>query len=231
LLSGSEFWITTTAGSPLETYYTFPLDSNWHYIVGLYDGTNQIIYVDGIQVSISNRGAVTLATTGGSYPNLHIGRYYYNTSWNYVNSGSMIDEVRIYNRALTQAEITDLYNNYGYTTINYPGREIVSTYMSNGPTNTIGTEQTSTDITATAMTITPNETPCRHNICTVTVSVTWTNNGGISESFVPNITIDTVPISPAPYLSESLAPTASVTKSFVISNLAVGTHNICPYPN
>ncbi len=105
-------------------------------------------------------------------------------------------------------------------------------YASPEPTfSSIGTEELPAIITATLMTITPNETPCRHNICTVTVNVTWTNNGGTSDSFVPNLTIDTVPISPAPYTPESLVPTASVTKSFVISNLAVGTHSICPYPN
>ncbi len=105
-------------------------------------------------------------------------------------------------------------------------------YTSPEPTfSSIGTEQTPPNITATLMTITPSETPCRHNICTATVDVTWTNNGGSTGSFVPNITIDTVAISPDPYPSQELAPTISVTKSFVISNLAVGTRNICPYPN
>ena len=54
----------------------------------------------------------------------------------------LIDEVRIYNRALTQAEITDLYNNYGYTTTAYAGRVLVRKYCSPEPTwGTWGTEE------------------------------------------------------------------------------------------
>jgi len=37
----------------------------------------------------------------------------------------IIDEVRIYNRALSEEEISDLYNYYGYTTENYAGRVLV----------------------------------------------------------------------------------------------------------
>jgi len=53
----------------------------------------------------------------------------------------LIDDVRIYNRALTDAEISDLYNNYGYTTTNYPGRVLVRKYTSPEPTTSVGTEE------------------------------------------------------------------------------------------
>ncbi len=206
-------------------------DNSWHHIVGIRNGINGYVYIDGILRGTNP--AVDNRTYGYATENTYIGANHFigpgDTIQYYFNG--LIDEPRIYNRALTPAEITDIYNNYGYTTTNYPGRELVRKFASPAPTYATGTEQTPTDITATLMTITPNETPCRHNICTVTVSVTWTNNGAIPESFVPNIAIDTVPIFPAPYPSEELAPSASVIKSFVISGLAVGTRNICPSPN
>ncbi|MDI6806682.1 MAG: hypothetical protein QMD14_02595, partial [Candidatus Aenigmarchaeota archaeon] len=52
-----------------------------------------------------------------------------------------IDEVRIYNRALSAEEISDLYNNYGYTTTNYPGRVLVRKYALPEPTYSIGEEE------------------------------------------------------------------------------------------
>ncbi len=98
-------------------------------------------------------------------------------------------------------------------------------------TGTEETEVTPANITATLMTVTPSESPCRTGICTVTADVTWTNTGGTSGTFVPNITIDTITIDPPPYLSQALGAGASVTKSFILSGLTAGTHSICPYPN
>lgn len=107
----------------------------------------------------------------------------------------------------------------------------VRKYTSPEPTiQSISSEQTPSNITATNMTVTRSEIPCRVGICTVTVDVTWTNNGGISGDFIPNITIDGTPYS-SPYPLQSLGPGISVVKTFIISGLAVGTRSICPYPN
>ncbi len=109
----------------------------------------------------------------------------------------------------------------------------VHKYASPEPTiSAIGTEEViPANITATLMTVTPSESPCRTGICTVTVDVTWTNTGGTSGTFVPNITVDTITIDPPPYLSQALGTGTSVTKSFILSGLTSGTHAICPYPN
>jgi hypothetical protein len=106
--------------------------------------------------------------------------------------------------------------------------------VSTEPTfSSIGTEeaQSSANITATNMIITPSDTPCVAGTCTMTVDVTWTNTGGTSGSFVPNITIDTVAIYPDPFPSESLGAGLSVSHTFIVSGLTTGTHNICPSPN
>jgi len=53
---------------------------------------------------------------------------------------SLIDEVRIYNRALSGEEISDLYNNYGYTTPNYPNKVLVRKYTEPEPVAIVGEE-------------------------------------------------------------------------------------------
>ena len=90
---------------------------------------------------------------------------------------------------------------------------------------------TPANITATNMVITPSSTPCVSGSCTVTVDVTWTNTGGTSGSFAPNIKIDDVAITPAPLPSEELLAGASIIHTFIVSGMTTGIHNICPYPN
>lgn len=87
------------------------------------------------------------------------------------------------------------------------------------------------NITATNITATPSESPCIEGTCTVSVSVTWTNSGETSGTFTPNISIDTVPVSPEPYPSQALGAGLFVTKTFTVSGLTAATHSICPYPN
>lgn len=74
---------------------------NWYHIVATYDGTNKKMYING---SWDKTVASTGNISGNSYQ-FNIGQ---RNSDDYFNG--IIDEVRIYNRALTQAEVTALYN-------------------------------------------------------------------------------------------------------------------------
>jgi len=49
----------------------------------------------------------------------------------------LIDEIQFYNKFLSTSEISDLLNNYGYTTLNYPGKVLVRKYNSPEPTAVI----------------------------------------------------------------------------------------------
>ena len=81
-------------------------DNSWVHFVGVYDGTNLKVYENGVESSSNNVGSFTIA----SNPNdVGIGA---NGSGGDKFSG-LIDDVRIYNRALTQVEITELYNYSG----------------------------------------------------------------------------------------------------------------------
>ncbi|TSC60348.1 MAG: hypothetical protein LiPW15_226 [Parcubacteria group bacterium LiPW_15] len=78
--------------------------SVWHHVCGVLDGVghNLSIYIDGIgntkSTNVPNIGSIQSTYS-------HIGRY---NSPYYFNG--LIDEIRIYKRALSSAEITTIYN-------------------------------------------------------------------------------------------------------------------------
>ncbi len=76
------------------------LDTDWHHVAATYDGTTMNIYLDGLlKATDSNTGALQSSTS-----EVFIGNQ------NSINpfKGTM-DEVLIYNRALTEAEITEIH--------------------------------------------------------------------------------------------------------------------------
>ena len=75
---------------------TLPLNT-WSHVAGTYNGATLRVYVNGVQVASKAQSGTLLRTTSP----LRIGA---NTQWGEY-FGGRIDEVRIYNRALTQAEI------------------------------------------------------------------------------------------------------------------------------
>ena len=76
-------------------------DGEWHHLAGVYNGSNVLMYVDGaIQ---ADQGELTGLTETQTNYNFDIGDVYTN------RFQGMIDEVRVYNRALSEDEIGDLY--------------------------------------------------------------------------------------------------------------------------
>jgi len=82
-------------------------NNNWHHVIAVANrGTELRIYVDGVSV-----GNVTETTIGNIDTNnlLSIGNAYYSGSSHVLFNGS-IDEVGVWNRALTPTEMEKLYN-------------------------------------------------------------------------------------------------------------------------
>ncbi|MEM1971239.1 MAG: LamG domain-containing protein, partial [Candidatus Anstonellales archaeon] len=94
--NGKDYFVT----SP-NTYN----DGQWHYAVVTYDGSTLNLYVDGSLVA--TRTNITAIPHTSNTP-LVIGKDS-NDSKRYFRGD--IDEVRIYNRALTAQEVSDAYNN------------------------------------------------------------------------------------------------------------------------
>ncbi len=78
-------------------------DNKWHHVLGTYDGSNLKVYIDGV-LEDTHAGSGSLPIAIGP---LRIGADYQTTPANFFNG--LIDEVRVYNRALTASEIQDLY--------------------------------------------------------------------------------------------------------------------------
>ena len=73
--------------------------NTWTHLAATYDGTNERLYVNGtLAVTTAATGAITTSTGA-----LRIGA---NTIWSDEAFQGLIDEVRVYNRALTQTELT-----------------------------------------------------------------------------------------------------------------------------
>src|SRR5881628_60464 len=85
-------------------------DGSWHYAVGTFDGSSTLrLYVDGVQVASSVAPAGTVPDNTGTQP-VRIGANSLASSSPGYFTGN-VDEVRVYNRALTALEISDYYNN------------------------------------------------------------------------------------------------------------------------
>lgn len=133
-IGGSKKWTGVSAN-----------DGSWHHIVWVWrssDGNiklykdNLVAYQGTLQAGyVINHGTdrrLILAqeqdTVGDAFQS-------------YQAFKGIMDEVRIYNRYLSPDEIADLYNYYGYTTENYPGKVLVKKYATPEPTAVIGDER------------------------------------------------------------------------------------------
>jgi len=132
----------SSTGTPRISYYNLNWDTstsltlgNWYHIVGIYKGgnvetsTNTELYINGqiqtltITNSLNLTGAINTSNT-----NYAIGYYRASPSGSYFNGD--IDQVRVFNKALSSAEVGKLYGNgageiacaYTSTTgiVNYP---------------------------------------------------------------------------------------------------------------
>ena len=106
----------------VPTVVTLLEDGIWHHVAATYDGSIQKIYLDGVLLGIKdNAGSMNINTNhvfigsgGGS------SRYF----------NGLLDDIRIYNRALSDTEIDSL-GNIDYDGEPGPGKKIVGNYEVN----------------------------------------------------------------------------------------------------
>jgi len=113
--SGShEFWFGYTSYNKLDfkfnghsgtniSAFTYIADSDWHHLVGVYDGNDIYVFIDGAFDSTPMSYSDINDNTGS----VNIG---YTKYWDCCRFKGLVDEVSIYNRPLTGQEIIDLYN-------------------------------------------------------------------------------------------------------------------------
>lgn len=99
--------IVNTAGSyswdfrRSYSYTSIAGPEQWHFYTGTFDGGSRKVYIDGVLVSTDYQSGRILSNSN----NLVIGNQYGTGEWAHAE----MDDVRIYNRALSQSEIQQLF--------------------------------------------------------------------------------------------------------------------------
>ena len=98
--------VTDGAGSARGGPYSDHTDGDWHHVAIVWDGSRRYIYADGTEVAAdpADLGESLESCDGRLYLGAHKG-----LSSSYFWTG-MLDDTRIYNRALSPAEINALAN-------------------------------------------------------------------------------------------------------------------------
>ena len=99
-----EFGLAGVSGGDIGT--PIPTTGVWHHVAGTYDGSTIRLYVDGVE-EVSNSASGPLQTSSTS---LYIGNKPL-SSYSGDHFKGIIDEVRIYNRALSTQEINNTMSN------------------------------------------------------------------------------------------------------------------------
>ena len=96
------FDVSTTGGLCRADAVNGSVTTNWVHLVGVYDGQNCYLYIDGVEAKRSPMAGTILADNYA----LWIGN---NSLYTWRDFPGLIDELRIYNRALAPTEIGALY--------------------------------------------------------------------------------------------------------------------------
>ncbi|MFN7921626.1 MAG: malectin domain-containing carbohydrate-binding protein [Bryobacteraceae bacterium] len=114
---GAAFNVLTAAGNREIIYNVNITDGNWHLLTGTYNGATRVlsIYVDGALGNSTVLPAGEIMQIGGTGDQkVYIGGQKDNSSppvWEYLDA--TVDDVRIYNGALTAAEVSTLFTGGG----------------------------------------------------------------------------------------------------------------------
>ena len=88
-------------------------DNSWHHAVLVYDGSYNKLYVDGVFNSqVQNISGTTTpgCASNANYSDLSFSSYYLYGDYYPLSSTEDLDDIAIYNRALSANEVADLYN-------------------------------------------------------------------------------------------------------------------------
>ncbi len=156
---------------------------NWNYYSVTWDGSFVKFYLNGNQIGSNQPLSTTLQIIPNS--NLEIGRDASGLGNEHVDG--FIDEVRIYNRALSSAEIQQLYNAPGGApfSTSISGTNTICAGASTTLTTSGGTYSWSNGATTATINVSPNST--------TTYTVTVTNASGCTATASRTVTVNPSP--------------------------------------
>ncbi|OGS20367.1 MAG: hypothetical protein A3J83_07550 [Elusimicrobia bacterium RIFOXYA2_FULL_40_6] len=87
-------------------------ENEWHYVTGVFTGSQLKVYIDGQPSgsAVALSGALTYLSVGGSEP--RIGLWWGTPATSNSSFVGKIDEVKVYGKALSDAEVLAAYNSY-----------------------------------------------------------------------------------------------------------------------
>jgi hypothetical protein len=155
--------------------------TGWHLLTATFDGTTGILYVDNSAVASDTFTAPASAT----YP-LYIGRYYAGNGYDW---NGVIDEVRLFNRALNGGEVSAIYDYTGAPPTTQPAVSISAPAANTTVSNTVTVSATATgNTTITGVQFQLDGTNIGSAVTAVPYSVSWpttaTSNGTHSLSAI-----------------------------------------------
>ena len=101
------FGLDSTTGSSQAHSSSSMADDSWHMATGVRANTEIILYIDGVEVDRDT----TSSSIDVDSPPIYLGRRYTkSTNGSYHYYDGLIDDFRLYNRALSADEVQELYN-------------------------------------------------------------------------------------------------------------------------
>ncbi|MGD9971335.1 MAG: cadherin domain-containing protein [Sulfuricurvum sp.] len=101
-----EFAIETSGGRQYVQSTTVPLQNTWQHVAGVYDGSYIHLYINGIEESNTTLSGTLINPSNAL---LQFGQWAYST--NSRNFNGYLDEIKIYDQALTPGQIQTIYTN------------------------------------------------------------------------------------------------------------------------
>lgn len=155
-------------------------DDRWHHVAGTYDGTYVRLYVDGVQV-----GTGRLANAPIGYSSAAFNNNFYLGQWPSATCAlpynGLSDEVEVFNRALTEAEIRSIYNAaaVGKCIPPPPNHKPTAVIAAVNPTACTASGGTSVTLDGTGSSDPDGDT----------LTYNWTWNGGSATGATPTISL------------------------------------------
>ena len=121
---GLEFYAATSPTTYVVSPDAAPAiwDGKWHNVVGTFDGSSVRVYIDGQQVGSGSPDSSPIQYNLPTASNLVIGDYPWCPGLDFKGD---IDEVKVFNRALSPAEISLGYRGFQPTAVPLPVRPIL----------------------------------------------------------------------------------------------------------
>ena len=108
LTNNGTFTNTNSATISMATTNISANTISWYFLAGVYNGTHNVIYVNGVEEAVA---AHAVANDGiGGYDTSDIVAIGGDTTGGFADLRGEVDEVVVYNRALSESEIKQLYS-------------------------------------------------------------------------------------------------------------------------